>query len=160
MEPLAVLGPRRALPLLRGPALGLAGGGGLPLVEQAVAERVLAFQVGAHAEFADGVARDDRVLVGAQHGLDLLHPPGEPPGRLAGDRPGRLGRVPGALGRPPRTVQRHVPGLAVGGPYGPPHPPAGPPGPAGPARGPGAPPPPAPPPGARRACPHSAPSPP
>src|SRR5260370_27425913 len=79
MEPLAVLGARGVLPLLRGPALGLAGGGGLPLVEQAVAERVLAFQVGAHAEFADGVARDDRVLVGAQHGLDLLHPPGEPP---------------------------------------------------------------------------------
>src|SRR4030088_3469152 len=93
MEPLAVGGARRVLPLLPRPALRLAGDGGLALVEQAEAERVLAFQMRAHADLAEGVAGDDRILVDAEHGLDLLHPPAEPPGRLAADRARDLGGV-------------------------------------------------------------------
>ena len=68
-------------------------------------------QVGADAEFPVHAPGHHGVLVVAEHGLDLLHLLGEPPGLLAQGRADRLARVPGPLGR--------LPGLVVGDVRGP-----------------------------------------
>src|SRR5690348_1658536 len=96
----------------------------VPLVEHAVAERVLTGQVRADAQVTRCRAGDDRVLVLAEHRLDLLHPLGEPGSLPADGRAHRLGRIAGPPGRLARLVQRLVPLLARGSMPGTVHPPA------------------------------------
>src|SRR6266567_7811964 len=96
-QPAPVAGPRRLPPVPPGPfgqAIRLLA---VPLVHQPVAERVLAGQVGAHAEISFQLAGDDGILMLAEDGLQPLHLPGEPARVLAERRRDSLARVAGAL---------------------------------------------------------------
>src|SRR5262249_9152970 len=106
---------RAGCALPRSPGLGLKPlrVAGIAPVQQAVAERVLAGEVRAYAQFPLGLAGDDGVLVIAEDRLDLLHLAGEPAGPRA-QPPGHP--PPGVAGAPPppaRLLPGPVPGPAL-----------------------------------------------
>src|SRR5690242_6479780 len=94
------------------------------LVEQAVAERILARLVRCDAQIPCDRAGDYRVLVLTEHRLDLLHPLGKPGGLPASRWGRRFGRVAGPPDRLARPVQAFITLLARRRTPGPAHAPA------------------------------------